>query len=63
MLKELENGKYFNDDYLAHIELKGDDTIAMLTRSRIMLIRSRRLKVEWEVQFSDLQAVSMQPSR
>ncbi|CAG8555201.1 10349_t:CDS:10 [Paraglomus brasilianum] len=62
MLKELENGKYFNDDYLAHIELKGDDTIAMLTRSRIMLIRSRRLKVEWEVQFSDLQAVSMQPS-
>ncbi|CAG8450182.1 1456_t:CDS:10 [Cetraspora pellucida] len=67
-LKQLEDGKYFKDEYVAHlgnilcIYLMGNEQIIMLTRSRIMLvkIKSRRLKVDWEVPFSDLQAIDLQ---
>ncbi|CAG8707222.1 4975_t:CDS:10 [Acaulospora morrowiae] len=61
-LKKLENGKYFTDDYLAHLELRGDEQAIMLTCKRIMLVKSRRLKVEWEVKFSDLQSINLQPN-
>ncbi|KAG9302115.1 hypothetical protein G9A89_020549 [Geosiphon pyriformis] len=60
-LKELENGKYFHEEYLAHLELR-DDMVVMLTRTRIMQIRTKKLKVEWEVLFKDLQTISLQPA-
>ncbi len=34
------------------IELRGDEQVIMLTRTRIMLVKNRKLKVEWEVLFS-----------
>jgi vacuolar protein sorting-associated protein 13A/C len=60
-LKELEGGKYFDDEYVAHLDLK-DDQVVMLTRSRIMLIKNKRSKVDWEVSFEDVQTTSIQPS-
>ncbi|EXX73461.1 Vps13p [Rhizophagus irregularis DAOM 197198w] len=60
-LKGLENGKFFNEEYTAHLDLQGDERVVVLTRSRIMLVKSKRLKVEWEVSFSDLQTISLQP--
>ncbi|CAG8629647.1 9806_t:CDS:10, partial [Dentiscutata heterogama] len=61
-LKQLEDGKYFNDEYVAHLNLIGNDQIIMLTRTRMMLvkIKKRGLKVDWEVPFSDLQAINLQ---
>ncbi|KAF0534769.1 vacuolar protein sorting-associated protein 13 [Gigaspora margarita] len=62
-LKQLEDGKYFNDEYVAHLSLmENDEQIIMLTRSRMMLvkIKKRGLKVDWEVPFSDLQAINLQ---
>nr|CAG8504476.1 8535_t:CDS:10 [Entrophospora candida]CAG8514013.1 6898_t:CDS:10 [Entrophospora candida] len=60
-LKELEDGKYLNDEYVAHLDLN-DDQVVMLTRSRIMLIKNKRSKVEWEVSFDDIQTTSIQPT-
>ncbi|CAI2166885.1 9593_t:CDS:10 [Funneliformis geosporum] len=61
-LKGLEDGKYFKSEYIAHLELRGDDQVVMLTRSRIMLVKNRKLKVEWEVPFPDLQTIALQPN-
>jgi vacuolar protein sorting-associated protein 13A/C len=59
----VENGRYFKDTYVAHLDLPGDDSIIMLTGSRIMLVRSNNtFKVSWEVPFDDLQTISLEPN-
>lgn len=57
-LKTLDNGKFFNEDYLAHLELPGKDMLVMLTYSRIMLVRTKKLTTEWDVPLKDIQTIS-----
>ena len=57
-LKQLDNGKYFNEQYLAHLELPREDVVVMLTYSRIMLIKSKKLTSEWDVPLKDIQTIS-----
>ena len=57
-LKQLDNGKYFNEQYIAHLELPGEDVVVMLTYSRIMLIKSKRLTSEWDVPLKEIQTIS-----
>ncbi|RKP03518.1 hypothetical protein CXG81DRAFT_9373 [Caulochytrium protostelioides] len=58
-LKSLENGRYLEDEYIAHIELHSEDLVAMVTDYRIMVIRVKKLKVDWEIFYDDIQ--SMRP--
>lgn len=57
-LKQLDNGKYFNEEYLAHLELPREDVVVMLTYNRIMLIKSKKLVSEWDVPLKDIQTIS-----
>jgi vacuolar protein sorting-associated protein 13A/C len=57
-LKQLDNGKYFNEQYIAHLELPREDVVVMLTYSRIMLIKSKKLTTEWDVPLKDIQTIS-----
>ena len=57
-LKTLEDGKFFNEDYIAHLELEGKDMMIMLTYNRMMLVRSKKLRVEWDIKLSDVQTIS-----
>lgn len=57
-LKQLDNGKYFNESYIAHLELPREDVVVMLTYARIMLIKSKRLTTEWDVPLRDVQTIS-----
>ena len=57
-LKTLEDGKYFNEDYIAHLELQGKDLRVMLTYNRIMLVKTQKLKVEWDIKLNDIQTIS-----
>ncbi|KAI9780763.1 MAG: hypothetical protein M1839_006551 [Geoglossum umbratile] len=57
-LKQLDNGKYFDEHYLAHLELPREDVVVMLTYSRIMLIKSKKLTTEWDVPLKDIQTIS-----
>lgn len=57
-LKQLDNGKYFNEQYIAHLELPREDVVVMLTYSRIMLIKSKKLASEWDVPLKDIQTIS-----
>ncbi|KAK6541287.1 hypothetical protein TWF694_008645 [Orbilia ellipsospora] len=59
-LKQLDNGKYFEEDYIAHLELPGEDVVVMLTYGRIMLVKSKKLVCEWDVPLKDLQTISME---
>ncbi|KAJ3291062.1 hypothetical protein HK104_006345 [Borealophlyctis nickersoniae] len=56
-LKGLENGRYFHEEYIAHIELRIEDLVAMVTDVRVMMIRIKKLKVDWDITFEELQLV------
>ncbi|KAJ9257565.1 hypothetical protein DTO212C5_8850 [Paecilomyces variotii] len=57
-LKTTDDGKYFNEEYIAHLELPGRDMIVILTYNRIMLVRSKKLRTEWEIKLTDIQTIS-----
>ncbi|KAJ3072035.1 hypothetical protein HDU98_004400 [Podochytrium sp. JEL0797] len=57
MLKSLESGKFFNEDYFAHLELRIDDLTVFVTNMRVMLAKVRTNKVDWEILYDDLQLV------
>ncbi|KAF2471810.1 vacuolar protein sorting-associated protein 13 [Lindgomyces ingoldianus] len=57
-LKTLDNGKYFNEDYIAHLELQGKEKLVMLTYNGIMLVRTKKLQMEWDVPLKDIQTIS-----
>ncbi|KAI8625069.1 vacuolar protein sorting-associated protein 13 [Xylariaceae sp. FL1651] len=57
-LKQVDNGKYFNEEYIAHLELPKEDMVVMVTYSRILLIRSKRLTTEWDIPLKDVQTIA-----
>ncbi|QKX55761.1 uncharacterized protein TRUGW13939_02859 [Talaromyces rugulosus] len=57
-LKTTDDGKFFKEDYIAHLELPGRDMIVLLTYDRIMLVRSNKLRFEWEIKLTDIQTIS-----
>ncbi|KAL9632336.1 MAG: hypothetical protein Q9204_003838 [Flavoplaca sp. TL-2023a] len=57
-LKTLDDGKYFHEDYIAHLELPGKDMMVMLTYNRIMLVKTKKLKMEWDIKLNDIQTIS-----
>ncbi|KXX82464.1 Vacuolar protein sorting-associated protein 13 [Madurella mycetomatis] len=57
-LKQVDNGKYFDEQYIAHLELPTEDMVVMVTYARILLIRSRRLQTEWDVPLKDIQTIA-----
>ncbi|KAK3724815.1 Vacuolar protein sorting-associated protein 13 [Vermiconidia calcicola] len=73
-LKTIDNGKYFNEHYIAHLELnsgsQGDkqqqgrgqqseaSMLVMITYNAIMLVRGKKLMSEWEVPLKDVQTIS-----
>ncbi|PWW77256.1 DUF1162-domain-containing protein [Tuber magnatum] len=59
-LKQLDNGKFFDDEYIAHLELPEQDLVVMLTYSRIMLVKAKRLYCEWDLPLNELQTISME---
>lgn len=57
-LKTADDGKYFSEDYIAHLELPGRDMLVMLTYDRIMLVRAKKLQTEWDIRLTDIQTIS-----
>ncbi len=57
-LKTLDDGRYFSENYIGHLELPGRDMLVMLTYNRIMLVRTKKLKTEWDIKLSDIQTIS-----
>lgn len=57
-LKQVDNGRYFDEQYIGHLELPKEDMVVMITYSRILLIRSRKLTSEWDVPLKDVQTIA-----
>ncbi|KAI6047634.1 vacuolar protein sorting-associated protein 13 [Pisolithus marmoratus] len=57
-MRDLENGAYRSESYVAHMDLPGGDVVVLLTTSRVLSFRSRRLRLDWDLPFSDIQGVA-----
>ncbi|KAF2858296.1 hypothetical protein K470DRAFT_221567 [Piedraia hortae CBS 480.64] len=68
-LKTIDNGRYFNEKYIAHLELNSEASpqkgksseasmIVFVTYNLIILVRAKRLSTEWEVPLKDIRTIS-----
>lgn len=57
-LKTTDDGKFFKEDYIAHLELPGRNIIVMLTYDRILSVRSDKLRSDWDVELTEIQTIS-----
>ncbi|KAH9250730.1 hypothetical protein BASA81_011446 [Batrachochytrium salamandrivorans] len=56
-LKSIENGRYFHEHYIAHLEIRIDDLVAVVTESRVLMARIKKLRIEWDISFEELQVI------
>lgn len=56
-LKEMESGKYASEVYIAHTIVQNDTIIAILTYTRILVVRSDTLKLEYGILLDHLVSV------
>ncbi|KAH8744970.1 interferon-inducible GTPase-domain-containing protein [Diaporthe sp. PMI_573] len=60
--KQVDGGKYFDEQYIGHIELPIEDKMVMVTNARILLIRSRQLTTEWDVPLTIIRLIVSEPN-
>ncbi|KAG0185188.1 hypothetical protein DFQ28_009826 [Apophysomyces sp. BC1034] len=53
-LKQVENGKYFHETYIAHCITVNDESAALLTYQSVLMIQTRKLTLEWEQPLQDV---------
>ncbi|KAJ3515399.1 hypothetical protein NLJ89_g1777 [Agrocybe chaxingu] len=59
-MKDLSNGEYRQEHYVAHINAPGGDNVILLTASRVLSFWSKRLRLEWELPFTQIQGVTVE---
>ncbi|CAO3621876.1 unnamed protein product [Mucor fragilis] len=56
-LKEMESGKFFNEVYIAHSVVDNDEVVAILTYTRILIVRSDNLKLDYAISLDTIRNV------
>lgn len=59
-MRTANRGQFSRDKYLAHIALAESAKVAIVTYSRIFLLNTGTMIVEWEVRYQDLQTITME---
>ncbi|KAJ7071032.1 vacuolar protein sorting-associated protein 13 [Mycena amicta] len=59
-LRDLDNGTYRQEVYVAHINTPGGDNVVLLTTTRVLSFWSKKLRLDWELPFSQVQGVSVE---
>ncbi|KAF8974033.1 vacuolar protein sorting-associated protein 13 [Flammula alnicola] len=59
-MKDLNNGVYRREHYVAHINSPGADNVILLTASRVLSLWSKKLRLEWELPFTQIQGVTVE---
>jgi len=55
--------QFATENYVAHLDVAGeDDTIALLTETRILMVRPNNQRVVWDIPLTTLQSISLEPS-
>lgn len=57
-LKTCDDGKYFQEDYIAHLEIPEKPTIVILTYHRILILRTKSMKTATDIKLTDIHTIS-----
>ncbi|KAG7815578.1 hypothetical protein KL924_000664 [Ogataea haglerorum] len=61
-LKSCEGGKFFDDRYLAHVILPGQEHCVIVSMKRIVIVSIVRMTVEWEILFDQINSITLENS-
>lgn len=53
-LKDLDNGAYRQEFYVAHINLPGGDGVALLTADRMLTFGTKKLRLNWDLSLAQV---------
>ncbi|KAK0532867.1 Vacuolar protein sorting-associated protein 13 [Tilletia horrida] len=61
-LKNVDNGRLMKENYVAHVDVEDaeSDAVAMLTTTRVLLIRTLKLKVLLDIPLAELSSISLE---
>jgi len=59
-MRDLDNGAFRRETYVAHINTPGSDNVVLLTSSRVLSFWSKKLKLDWELPFTQVQGVTVE---
>jgi len=59
-MKDLDNGVYANEAYVAHINTPGGDNVVLLTSSRVLSLWSKKLRLDWDLPFTTVRGVTVE---
>jgi len=57
-MRDLDNGAFRQEAYVAHINTPGSDNVVLLTASRVLSFWSKKLKLDWELPFLQVVGVT-----
>jgi len=56
-LKDVDNGAYRQEFYVAHINLPGGDGVTLLTANRVLTFGTRKLRLSWDLPLTQVKRV------
>ncbi|KAG7450519.1 vacuolar protein sorting-associated protein 13 [Guyanagaster necrorhizus] len=59
-MRDLNNGIYRKESYVAHFNSPGSDNVVLLTASRVLSFWSKRLRLDWDLPFTEVQGVTVE---
>lgn len=59
-MRDLEQGSFKKDLYVAHVEVSDSDLVLLLTTARILHFSSTRLRLYWALKFSEISSVRVE---
>ncbi|KAF7791866.1 hypothetical protein EIP86_002890 [Pleurotus ostreatoroseus] len=59
-MKDLENGAFRLEQYVAHLNIPGGDNVVLLTTTRLISFWSSKMRVEWQLPFTQVQGVTIE---
>ncbi|CAH2355297.1 vacuolar protein sorting-associated protein 13 [[Candida] railenensis] len=61
-LNAVDGGEYFNEKYLAHLLLPGEEKCILITFKKIFLFQVNSLKSTWVINFENIKSISIEPT-
>ncbi|KAI0308206.1 hypothetical protein B0F90DRAFT_1833497 [Multifurca ochricompacta] len=56
-LKDLDNGTYRQEFYVAHINLPSGDSVTLVTADRVLMFGTKKLRLNWDLPLAQVQRV------
>ncbi|KAG1749982.1 vacuolar protein sorting-associated protein 13 [Suillus paluster] len=59
-MRDLDNGAFRKEAYVAHIDSPGNDNVILLTSSRVLSFWSKKLRLDWDLPLAMVQGIAVE---